>query len=126
MNAMGTKKSFEAGHRIIFQGEYIGTLREKNEFGDWTVDWEDGTSTGDDTFPESGFVHVNGGPGSAQRGTNSIKSEALLQAARELTAIIDTVQSSDSANSVDWQTGALAMRDQIRRLATIHGGNGND
>lgn len=76
MNAMGTKKSFEAGHRVIFLGEYIGTLREKNEFGNWTVDWEDGTNTGSDTFPESDLVHVNGGPGSAQRGITSIKRAA--------------------------------------------------
>lgn len=42
---------------------------------------------------------------------------ALLAAADALTAIVDTAQSSDNPNPLSWQTGALAMRDQIRLRA---------
>lgn len=68
MPAMATKP-FIPGDRIIFDGEYIGVLREQNEHGNWTVNWEDDANEGTlPTYPPGEMVFANGGRSSAQRG----------------------------------------------------------
>lgn len=67
MNAMGTKP-FITGDRIIFAGEYIGVLREQNEHGNWTVNWEDDGGPESATYPPGEMVFANGGRSSAHRG----------------------------------------------------------
>lgn len=42
------------------------------------------------------------------------KAEALREAVADLTDVVDGIQSSGSPNPLAWQTGALAMRDQLK------------
>lgn len=42
------------------------------------------------------------------------KVEALREAVAELSEAVDRIQSSGNPNPLAWQTGALAMRDQLR------------
>lgn len=73
---------FQPGHRIIYNGQFVGTLvaltpEPKNPDDTisgpaWTVEWDDGTVTGDTLFGEGMLVHLNGGPGSAAHTTRLI------------------------------------------------------
>lgn len=59
---------FQPGHRIIYNGQYVGTLLERtsDENPHWRVEWDDGAEN-NTVYPEEMMVHLNGGPSSAQR-----------------------------------------------------------
>jgi hypothetical protein len=84
---MSTQKPFEPGDRIIYSGDYCGTLiarsgRDVNPH--WTVKWDDGAES-ENVYPESDMVYINGGPSSSRRTVpSSAIAEALRQAADEL------------------------------------------
>lgn len=74
-------RKFERGDRIIYNGQFIGTLLEPSGPDDnlhWTVAWEDGAETRN-VYPESDMVFANGGPNSGQRGIQNIVTAALAQ-----------------------------------------------
>lgn len=83
---MGTNRRFQAGDRIIFEREYIGTLLDEVEPGKWAVEWEDGADTTKSTFPASRMIHVNGGPASAAAGMARTKAAALREAVQQIMA----------------------------------------
>lgn len=64
-------KAFEAGDRIIYAGEYVGTLTGEpvnQALGRaWAVEWDDKADTKGCHFAESKMVYANGGPTSATR-----------------------------------------------------------
>jgi hypothetical protein len=74
-------RSFRAGDRIIYNGQFIGTLLSPS--GDvkglhWKVQWEDGAET-DNVYPQADMVFANGGPDSGQRGVQNIVAAALAE-----------------------------------------------
>jgi hypothetical protein len=60
---------FHAGDRIIYNGQYIGTLISASGHVNglhWKVQWEDGFES-DNVYPQSDMVFANGRPESDKR-----------------------------------------------------------
>jgi hypothetical protein len=77
---------FSAGDRIVYEGEYIGTLVSPvGAVGglEWVVEWEDGADTTGSSFPQAKMKRANGGapPGSSR---HSEEWKALVDASEEL------------------------------------------
>lgn len=103
MPRQANTRPFQKGDRIIYSGEFIGTLVEKTteaEYWDndgnydgivpyWRIDWEDGAADTLDA-PEPTLAYANGGPDSAQRvqpkppARSSPEWKALVEAAGKL------------------------------------------
>jgi hypothetical protein len=74
-------RAFRQGDRIIYTGQYIGTLLERSSgtAEHWTVCWEDGGGTPGTIYPAADMVYANGGPASAQAGHRTGLSHAEAQ-----------------------------------------------
>jgi hypothetical protein len=101
MTNQANTREFRAGDRIIYNGQFIGTLI--SPCGDvkglhWKVQWEDGAETGN-VYPLADMVHANGGPGSAQRVPARISPEwkKLVQASEDLGTAVALWQNAKDA-----------------------------
>ena len=99
-------KAFDPGDRIIYNGEYVGTLvartdRDTNEH--WTVKWDDGADTENTPYPAETMVYLNGGPTSGQRTQPVVYlTDAELYAKDGETALPDGTFVESSDGSVWW------------------------
>jgi hypothetical protein len=114
-------REFKTGDRIIYMGEYIGTLISPvGAVGglEWRVQWDDGADTTDSSFPQAKMVHANGGPASGKRTVPElarIKAEALREAAADLPFLDrDTNMLVRQQNASHW---LLERADEIERAA---------
>jgi hypothetical protein len=109
-------RPFQEGDRVIYAGEFIGTLAEKTTEAEhwdangkthgivpyWRIEWEDGAVDTLDA-PEPMLVYANGGPDSAQCNLPkppariSPEWKALVEAAEKMGTAVAEFQNAKDA-----------------------------